>query len=74
MVGLSNRFIEVVFMCFWFVFGAVFSDMWQSLTLDISSICKEVMERQKVPEKQTYMSLPRPGVSIEKYRLYLRRI
>ncbi|XKL59885.1 hypothetical protein PGB90_000901 [Kerria lacca] len=39
----------------------VFADMWQSLTLDISSICKEVMERQKVPEKQTYMSLPRPG-------------
>ncbi|XP_065216469.1 alpha-catulin isoform X2 [Planococcus citri] len=39
----------------------VFADMWQSLTLDISAICKEVMERQKVPEKQTYMSLPRPG-------------
>lgn len=45
-------------------FVTVFADMWQSLTLDISSVCKEVMERQKIPEKQTYMSLPRPGVSV----------
>lgn len=36
--------------------------MWQALTEDVSSVCKEIMEKQ-LPEKQTYMSLPRPGVS-----------
>ncbi|XP_018903579.1 alpha-catulin isoform X2 [Bemisia tabaci] len=39
----------------------VFTNMWQSLTTDISSICSEIMEKQKIPEKHTYMSLPRPG-------------
>lgn len=42
---------------------AVFADMWQALTQDVSTVCKEIMEKQ-IPEKQTYMSLPRPGVSI----------
>lgn len=36
--------------------------MWQALTQDVSTVCKEIMEKQ-IPEKQTYMSLPRPGVS-----------
>jgi len=40
----------------------VFADMWQALTQDVSTVCKEIMEKQ-IPEKQTYMSLPRPGVS-----------
>lgn len=40
----------------------VFADMWQALTQDVSTVCKEIMEKQ-LPEKQTYMSLPRPGVS-----------
>ncbi|KAL1130353.1 hypothetical protein AAG570_013291, partial [Ranatra chinensis] len=39
----------------------VFADMWQSLMTDLTSICKEIMETGKQPEKQTYMSLPRPG-------------
>ncbi|XP_025405107.1 alpha-catulin isoform X1 [Sipha flava] len=38
----------------------VFADMWQALTQDVSTVCKEIMEKQ-LPEKQTYMSLPRPG-------------
>ncbi|XP_029342192.1 alpha-catulin [Acyrthosiphon pisum] len=38
----------------------VFADMWQALTQDVSTVCKEIMEKQ-IPEKQTYMSLPRPG-------------
>lgn len=37
--------------------------MWQALTQDVSMVCKEIMEKQ-LPEKQTYMSLPRPGVCI----------
>ncbi|XP_075214953.1 alpha-catenin related [Lycorma delicatula] len=39
----------------------VFADMWQALMTDVSTICKEVMEAERQPEKQTYMSLPRPG-------------
>lgn len=42
--------------------------MWQALTQDVSTVCKEIIEKQ-VPEKQTYMSLPRPGVSRSMFRL-----
>ncbi|XP_050431865.1 alpha-catulin isoform X2 [Adelges cooleyi] len=38
----------------------VFANMWQALTEDVSSVCKDIMEKQ-LPEKQMYMSLPRPG-------------
>ncbi|XP_022186503.2 alpha-catulin isoform X2 [Nilaparvata lugens] len=39
----------------------VFADMWQALISDVSTICKDVIEGDRQPEKQTYMSLPRPG-------------
>ncbi|CAH1392812.1 unnamed protein product [Nezara viridula] len=39
----------------------VFADMWYSIMNDVTTVCKEVLEAVKVPEKQTYMSLPRPG-------------
>ncbi|KAK9497281.1 hypothetical protein O3M35_004629 [Rhynocoris fuscipes] len=39
----------------------VFTDMWQSLMNDVTNICKDILDAGKVPEKQTYMSLPRPG-------------
>ena len=44
---------------------AVFSDCWQALLNDVTNLAKEVSEllRGRVPEKQVYMSLPRPGVS-----------
>lgn len=48
----------------------VFADMWQWLMSDVTTVAKDVLELcQSRPEKQVYMSLPRPGVSkiIKKY-------
>jgi hypothetical protein len=45
----------------------VFIDMWQWLTSDISTISKEILDLAQTtlkPEKQGYLSLPRPGVSL----------
>ncbi|KZC05580.1 PREDICTED: alpha-catulin [Dufourea novaeangliae] len=40
----------------------VFADMWQWLMNDVTSAAKDVLEwHQNQPEKQVYMSLPRPG-------------
>ena len=47
--------------------------MWQSLVNDVSTISKDVVElcETKLADKQVYMSLPRPGVSVsEHYILY----
>lgn len=44
-----------------------FADMFQWLVSDVTAIIKEVIEAiQKRPEKQVYMSLPRPGVGFIK--------
>lgn len=38
--------------------------MWQWLMTDVTAVAKDVLElNQNRPEKQVYMSLPRPGVS-----------
>ena len=45
----------------------VFMDMWQWLITDISAISKEILDLAQThlkPDKQGYLSLPRPGVSI----------
>ncbi|CAB0042563.1 unnamed protein product, partial [Trichogramma brassicae] len=40
----------------------VFADMWQWLMSDVTTVAKDVLELcQNRPEKQVYMSLPRPG-------------
>ncbi|XP_053975206.1 alpha-catulin isoform X1 [Hylaeus volcanicus] len=40
----------------------VFADMWQWLMNDVTTVAKDVLElNQSRPEKQVYMSLPRPG-------------
>ncbi|XP_043279896.1 alpha-catulin isoform X3 [Venturia canescens] len=40
----------------------VFADMWQWLMSDVTTVAKDVLElSQSRPEKQVYMSLPRPG-------------
>ncbi|XP_076234587.1 alpha-catenin related [Calliopsis andreniformis] len=40
----------------------VFADMWQWLMTDVTTVAKDVLElNQNRPEKQVYMSLPRPG-------------
>ncbi|XP_051157686.1 alpha-catulin [Leptopilina boulardi] len=40
----------------------VFADMWQWLMTDITTVAKDVLDLgQSRPEKQVYMSLPRPG-------------
>ncbi|KAM0737054.1 Alpha-catulin [Formica fusca] len=40
----------------------VFADMWQWLMTDVTTVAKDVLElSQSRPEKQVYMSLPRPG-------------
>jgi hypothetical protein len=36
--------------------------MWQALVSDITTLCKEIMDKERIPDKHTYMSLPRPGV------------
>lgn len=37
--------------------------MWQWLMTDITTVAKDVLDLgQSRPEKQVYMSLPRPGV------------
>lgn len=37
--------------------------MWQWLMTDVTTVAKDVLElSQNRPEKQVYMSLPRPGV------------
>lgn len=42
----------------------VFADMHQWLVSDVTSVVKEVVEASQArPDKQVYMSLPRPGVS-----------
>lgn len=43
----------------------VFVDMWQWLTTDITAISKDILDLAQTnlkPEKQGYLSLPRPGV------------
>lgn len=43
----------------------VFADMYQWLVSDVTSVVKDVIDAcQTRPEKQVYMSLPRPGVCI----------
>lgn len=43
----------------------VFADMYQWLVSDVTEVVKDVLEAcQSRPEKQVYLSLPRPGVSI----------
>lgn len=45
----------------------VFMDMWQWLITDIAAISKEILDLAQShikPDKQGYLSLPRPGVSI----------
>lgn len=45
----------------------VFIDMWQWLSTDITTISKDILDLAQTslkPEKQGYLSLPRPGVSI----------
>lgn len=43
----------------------VFADMYQWLVSDVTSVVKDVIEaNQSRPEKQVYMSLPRPGVKL----------
>ncbi|KAI5710813.1 hypothetical protein M8J75_011637 [Diaphorina citri] len=44
-----------------FVLRSVFADMWQALVSDITTLCKEIMDKERIPDKHTYMSLPRPG-------------
>uniref|UniRef100_A0A8D8ZL97 Alpha-catulin n=1 Tax=Cacopsylla melanoneura TaxID=428564 RepID=A0A8D8ZL97_9HEMI len=39
----------------------VFADMFQALVSDITALCKEIMDKERLPDKHTYMSLPRPG-------------
>lgn len=46
------------------IFVTVFADMWHALMADVMTVCKDVIESTRQPEKQTYMSLPRPGVSL----------
>lgn len=47
----------------------VFADMWQWLMTDVTTVAKDVLElNQNRPEKQVYMSLPRPGVSISQLK------
>ena len=43
---------------------AVFSDMWSALIRDVKNCAKEAMDiaNGKIPDKNVYMSLPRPGV------------
>jgi hypothetical protein len=44
----------------------VFMDMWQWLITDIATISKEILDLARThlkPDKQGYLSLPRPGVS-----------
>ena len=44
-----------------------FADMYQWLVADVTTVVKDVLDSsQAKPEKQVYMSLPRPGVSISK--------
>lgn len=46
----------------------VFADMWQWLMTDVTTVAKDVLElNQNRPEKQVYMSLPRPGVSVNNF-------
>lgn len=48
----------------------VFADMWQWLMTDVTTVAKDVLElNQNRPEKQVYMSLPRPGVSVNNFSL-----
>lgn len=45
----------------------VFSDMWQWLSGDVTSVSKEVIETVQAiskPDRTEYLSLPRPGVSV----------
>lgn len=49
---------------FYFSSSTVFADMWQWLMSDVTAVAKDVLElSQNRPEKQVYMSLPRPGVN-----------
>lgn len=43
----------------------VFADMYQWLVSDVTTVVRDVLDAsQAKPEKQVYMSLPRPGVSL----------
>lgn len=49
----------------------VFIDMWQWLVSDIMTVSREVLNHAQQlvkPEKQGYLSLPRPGVSNQLFR------
>lgn len=49
----------------------VFTDMYQWLVSDVTTIVKDVLDAsQSKPEKQVYMSLPRPGVSITYTKIF----
>lgn len=48
----------------------VFSDMWQWLSGDVTSVSKEVIETVQAiskPDRAEYLSLPRPGVSLTNF-------
>lgn len=47
----------------------VFVDMWQWLITDVAAIAKDVLDLAQShlkSDKQGYLSLPRPGVSLQK--------
>lgn len=53
----------------------VFTEMWQWLSGDISTVAKDIMEVAQAitkPDLNEYLSLPRPGVRI--YKLYIPHI
>lgn len=65
-LNLRQQFIVIPFNVF--VYFIVFADMWQWLMTDVTTVAKDVLElSQNRPEKQVYMSLPRPGVRINNY-------
>lgn len=48
----------------------VFADMWQWLASDVNLISKEIIDVVATlgkPDRTEYLSLPRPGVSIDYY-------
>lgn len=65
-LNLRKRFIVILFHVF--MYFIVFADMWQWLMTDVTTVAKDVLElSQNRPEKQVYMSLPRPGVRINNH-------
>lgn len=65
-LNLRQRSIANLFNVF--AYFTVFADMWQWLMTDVTTVAKDVLElSQNRPEKQVYMSLPRPGVCISNH-------